>query len=300
MDVRQLRNALAVLERGSIGKASEWLHISQPALTKSIQRLEDELQVKLFERNSRGMQSTIYGECLRSHAYALTTGLNQLRADLQALKSGAQGVVEVGAPPIVAPEVFPRAIARLNKECPRVVVRLSTELSPELIRAVQAGSLDFVVTFITGDTAPAGCSQRFLFNDRLVVAARAGHPIARAKRVSVADLAGCSWILPHKDNLHRQRLQLAFEAAGIPLPQPLIECNSVPFLKAAVHETDCITLVSLLSVKSEEKSGLIRTVDLDSEFMARRIGITWPDDRKLSTAAQKLMAIVEKAHRRSH
>jgi DNA-binding transcriptional LysR family regulator len=300
MDVRQLRNALAVLERGSIGKASEWLRISQPALTKSIQRLEDELQVKLFERTSRGMQSTIYGECLRSHAHALSTGLNQLRADLQALKSGAQGIVEVGAPPIVAPEVFPRAIAQLNKECPRVVVRLSTELSPQLIRAVQAGSLDFVVTFITSDTAPAGCSQKVLFNDRLVVVARAGHPITRAKLVSVRDIANCSWILPHKDNLHRQRLQLAFESAGLPLPQPLIECNSMPFLKAAVCETNCITLLSKLSVKSEEKNRLIKTVELDSEFMTRRIGITWPDDRRLSTAAQKLMAIIEKAHRRSH
>jgi DNA-binding transcriptional LysR family regulator len=299
MDVRQLRNALAVIERGSIGKAAERLRISQPALTKSIRRLEDELQVKLFERNSRGMQPTVYGECLRSHARAISSGLNQLRADLQALKSGAQGIVEVGAPPIVAPEVFPKAIAKLNKECPQVLVRLNTELSPQLIRAVQAGTLDFVVSFMTSDTAPAGCSQKFLFNDQLVVAARAGHPITRAKRVSVRDTAEWSWILPHRGNLHRQRLELAFEAEGLSLPPPVIECNSVPFLKAALRETDCVTLISKLSVKSEEKTGLIKTVELASEFMTRQIGITWRDDRGLSVAAQKLMAIVEKTHGRA-
>ena len=296
MDVRQLRNALAVIERGSIGKAAEWLRISQPALTKSIRRLEDGLQVKLFERNSRGMQPTVYGECLRSHARAVNASLDQLRADLQALKSGAQGIVEVGAPPIVAPEVFPRAIAKLNKECPQVLVRLSTELSPQLMRAVQMGTLDFIISFMANDEPPAGCSHRFLFNDQLVVAARAGHPITRSRRVTVRDLAGCSWMLPHKDNLHRQRLELAFEAAGMPLPQPVIECNSVPFLKAALQETDCVTLISKLSVKAEEKSGLIKSVELDSDFMTRRIGVTWRDDRGLSMAAQRLLAIIEKAY----
>jgi DNA-binding transcriptional LysR family regulator len=300
MDVRQLRNALAVIERGSIGKAAELLRISQPALTKSIRRLEDGLQVKLFERNSRGMQPTVYGECLRSHARAVNASLDQLRADLHALKSGAQGIVEVGAPPIVAPEVFPRAIAKLNKECPQVLVRLSTELSPQLMRAVQIGSLDFVISFMANDEPPPGCSHKFLFSDQLVVAARAGHPITRSRKVTVRDLVGCSWMLPHKDNLHRQRLELAFEAAGMPLPQPVIECNSVPFVKAALQETDCVTLISKLSVKAEEKSGLIQSVELDSDFMTRRIGVTWRDDRGLSMAAQRLLAIIEKAYGKPH
>ena len=293
IDLTSLQLFVAVCELGSIGKAAEWLRISQPALTKSIHRLEDELQVKLFERNSRGMQPTAFGECLRTHASALSTGLNQLRADLQALKSGTEGIVEVGAPPIVAPEVFARAIARLNQERPRVLVRLSTELSPQLIHAVQAGRLDFVVSFITSDTAPSGCSQKFLFSDRLVIAARAHHPIVRQKRATVRDVAGYSWILPHKGNLHRQRLELAFEAAGIPFPQPVIECDSGPFLRAALHELECLTLVSKLSVKAEETHGTLKTVELDSDFMTRQIGITWRNDRGLSMAAQRLMAIVE-------
>jgi DNA-binding transcriptional LysR family regulator len=297
MDLRQLRNALAVLEQGSMGKASEWLGISQPALTKSIHRLEDELQVKLFERNARGMRPTVYGECLRSHARSLSTGLNDLKADLQALKSGARGIVEIGAPPIVAPEVFSGAVNRFLKETPEVFVRVSTELSPQLIQAVQTGRLDFAVTFLTSGIAPAGCMQRLLFDDRLVVAARAGHPVTKTKKTSVRSLQGCSWILPHKDNLHRKRLELAFEAEGMPLPEPVMECNSMPFLKAALLETDCVSLVSRLSVKSEERTGAIKTAELDSEFMQRPIGITWSTDRDLSMAARKLMAIVEKVNR---
>jgi DNA-binding transcriptional LysR family regulator len=300
MDVRQLRNVLAIFEKGSIGKAADALRVSQPALTKSLRRLADDLQVKLFERTSRGMTPTVYGECLRVHAQAVSTGIHHLRDNLQSLKSGLSGIVEVGAPPIVAPEVFSSAIAEFTKERPNVLVRLMTELSPALLQLVQEGRLDFAVTFTADEAAPPGCLRRVLFNDRLVIAARAKHPITRSSHVSVREAAKYSWILPHQDNLHRHRLQLAFEAEGIPLPQAVIECNSMQFVKAVIQATDCIALVSKMSVNLDENNGLIRTVDLNSEFMTRQIGLTWHEDRGLSTAAERLMRIVEKNHGRRH
>jgi DNA-binding transcriptional LysR family regulator len=300
MDVRQLRNVLAIFEKGSIGKAAETLRVSQPALTKSLRRLEEELQVKLFERTSRGMTPTVYGECLRAHAQAVSTGIHHLRDNLQSLKSGLSGIVEVGAPPVVAPEVFASAIAELTRERPNILVRLTTDLSPALIQQVQDGQLDFAVTFTADEAAPAGCQQRFLFNDRLVIAARAKHPVTRSTHVSVREVAKYPWILPHRDNLHRHRLQLAFEAAGIPLPQAIVECNAMQFIKATIQTTDCIALVSRMSVNVDESNGLIKTVELNSEFMTRQIGMTWREDRGLSAAAQRLMGIVEKNHGRRH
>lgn len=293
MDVRQLRNVLAIFEKGSIGKASETLRISQPALTKSLKRLEDELQVKLFERTARGMKPTVYGECLRSHAAAVNIGIQNLRSDLQSLKSGLTGIVEVGAPPIVAPRVLPEAIAELRKDRPKVLVRITTDLSPALIRLVQDGRLDFAVVFTADEVLPAGCRRRLLFDDRLVIAARAKHPITRSKRISVRDAAQYAWVLPHQDNLHRHRLQLAFEAEGLPLPRPVIECNSVETIKTILQTTDCVALISQMSVGADE-SGRIHSVELASEFMTRQIGLIWRDDRSLSAAAEKLMQLVDK------
>jgi DNA-binding transcriptional LysR family regulator len=300
MDVRQLRNVLAIFEKGSIGKAADVLRVSQPALTKSLRRLEEELQVKLFERTARGMTPTVYGECLRAHAQAVTTGIQHLRDNLRSLKSGLSGIVEVGAPPIVAPEVFSSAISELTKERPNVLVRLMTDLSPALLQQVQEGRLDFAVTFTADEAAPPGCLRRALFNDRLVIAARTKHPITKSSHVSVRESAKYSWILPHQDNLHRHRLQLAFEAEGIPLPRAVMECNSMQFVKAVVQATDCIALVSKMSVNADENNGLIRTVELNSEFMTRQIGLTWHEDRGLSTAAERLMRIVETKHGRRH
>jgi DNA-binding transcriptional LysR family regulator len=293
MDVRQLRNILAIFEKGSIGKAADVLAISQPALTKSLRRLEEELQVKLFDRTSRGMKPTIYGECLRSHAQAISAGIHHLRDNLESLKSGLSGIVEIGAPPIIAPKVFPGPLSDLAKERPNVLVRVATELSPALVELVQNGRLDFAVTFIADETVPRGCQRRFLFNDRLVIAARAKHPIAKARQVSVREVAHYPWILPVHNNLHRQRLQLAFEAEGLPLPHATIECNSVQFIKAMIQSTDCIALVSKMAMDADEAAGVVKTVELGSEYMTRQIGMVWRDDNSLSTAAARLMQIVE-------
>jgi DNA-binding transcriptional LysR family regulator len=294
MDVRQLRNVLAIFEQGSIGKAAEALAISQPALTKSLRRLEEELQVKLFDRTSRGMTPTFYGECLLSHAQAINSGIQHLRSNLESLKTGLSGIVEVGAPPIVAPKVFGKAIAQLIKERPNVLVRVVTELSPALVELVQNGRLDFAVTFTADEVVPRGCNRRFLFNDRLVVAARAGHPIIKARQVSARDVAKYSWILPQHDNLHRQRLQLAFEAEGLPLPHAAMECNSVQLIKSVIQTTDCIALVSRMSIDAAGGPHPIKTVELNSEYMVRQIGLIWRDGTALSTAAKHLMQIVEK------
>ena len=86
----------------------------------------------------------------------------------------------------------------------------------------------------------------------------------------------------------------------MPLPQAVIECNSVQFVKAAIQTTDCIALVSKMSVNLDENNGVIRTVELNSEFMTRQIGMTWRADRGLSAAAERLMGIVEKNHGRRH
>jgi DNA-binding transcriptional LysR family regulator len=294
MDVRQLRTVLAIFEKGSIGRAAEVLAISQPALTKSLRRLEEELQVKLFDRTSRGMTPTLYGECLLSHAQAISSGLQHLRSNLESLKSGLSGIVEIGAPPIVAPRVFGKAIARLTEERPNVLVRVATELSPALVELVQNGRLDFAVTFTADEVVPRGCQRRFLFNDRLVIAARVGHPIAKARQISVRDVAKYPWILPLHDNLHRQRLELAFEAEGLPLPNAAIECNSVQLIKSMIQATDCIALVSKMSVDRRDSVHPIRTVELNSEYMTRQIGLVWREGIALSTAAKHLMKIVEK------
>ncbi|HVY56481.1 MAG TPA: LysR family transcriptional regulator, partial [Xanthobacteraceae bacterium] len=86
---RQFQNLLMVIEKGSLGKAAEALHISQPALTKSMRRLEDQLGVPLFYRDARGMRPTVYGEALHAHAQGIAIGIDQALRDIAALRAGS-------------------------------------------------------------------------------------------------------------------------------------------------------------------------------------------------------------------
>src|SRR3954469_18990341 len=104
MDLRHLRNMLAVMEEGSLGKAAQRLNVSQPALTKSIQRLEEHLGVRLFDREVRGMKPTFYAESLKGYAKAACIGMTEAETQIAALRDGTEGIITVAGPPFVMSE----------------------------------------------------------------------------------------------------------------------------------------------------------------------------------------------------
>jgi DNA-binding transcriptional LysR family regulator len=104
MDVRHLRNMLAVIEEGSLGKATRHLNISQPALTKSIQRLEEHLGVRLFDREARGMKPTFYAESLKGYAKAACIGMAEAESQIAALRDGTENLCRRAT---VSARVFP-------------------------------------------------------------------------------------------------------------------------------------------------------------------------------------------------
>ncbi len=95
---------LAVIEEAVSATASVRLNVSQPALTKSIQRLEEHLGVRLFERDSRGMKPTLYADSLQGYAKAACAGMVEAEGRIRSLRSGTEGLLKVAAPPLIATE----------------------------------------------------------------------------------------------------------------------------------------------------------------------------------------------------
>ena len=290
MDIRQFRNVLAVLEHGTIGRAADALHISQPALTKSIHRLEEQLQVQLFERGPRGMAPTIYGECLRQHALSLSVGLGQALMDIKALRAGSSGTVTIAMPPIIAETALPKAIAQLSVECPNLRVHIIAR-SAGLITSLLEGEFDFILTTPAEEQPVRELELRPLYRDRLMIVARAGHPVTAMKYPSPRDLQNFTWILPEPHNYHRTRLDRAFEAEGIAPPQPAIECSLsavVRQLAASSNHIGIVPEVALLPPTAD-----IVGVHLNSPFMIRSISMIWRKSQVLSPAAKRLMELIE-------
>jgi len=288
-----LRFFHAILTTGSLGKAAEQLNMSQPALTKSLHRLEDELGLALFERHSRGVRPTEYAQCLAEHAQAVIVDLDQATAEIKALKAGTRGVVIVGAPPLLSSQVLIEPMIQLNQEFPNVQIRLLTQ-SRDFTSALVAGDFHFVINLLRGKRRME-LKQKLLFNDRLVLIARRGHAIERTKPFSVRDLEEFSWVLPDQDNPHRENIELFFESESMTMPTSAIACNSVTVIRSVVLNSNYIGIVSALALPLSDfgKNGDLTIMETNSVLMRRPIGIMWRNNQVMSQAARRFFSIVE-------
>src|SRR5258708_4344262 len=214
MELRQLLQVLSVAEHGSIGKAAMALGLTQPALTKSIRRLEDELAVRLFERQPRGGAPTEFGDILLRHAKLLQIELRDVKGEIEAIKGGHAGSVVIGAGPSWLSRFLPLAVSRLLAKRPSVRVRVWGGFDDMLLRQLRQGDLDVVVAALPERTEP-DLAWRPLTVDDLRGGARAGHPLARRRRLALGQLAEQSWVLPRPEVLARQRLDALFLAEGL-------------------------------------------------------------------------------------
>ncbi len=155
MDVRHLRNVLAVMETGSLNRAALQLGISQPALTKSIQRLEASLGVPLFLREAKGMRPTIYARSLSDFARATCVGLEQSITEIQALKSGSSGFVTLCGPPLIADHLFPETVVRVMAAFPNISVRIVEQID-DLFTSLLEGKFDLLAATMTDQMPRAG------------------------------------------------------------------------------------------------------------------------------------------------
>jgi DNA-binding transcriptional LysR family regulator len=292
VDVRQLQNVIAVIERGSLGRAAAALNVSQPALTKSIQRLEERLGVPLFTRDSKGMRPTIYAEALQPHAHGIAAGVEQALREIEAMRSGIRGTVKIAAGPLVTSDILSTAIVRLMREHPFVRVNIHTAIGDHM-PALLRGEYDFILAQLPLGTHPQGLLQRELVNDRVSIIARAGHPLTRKARIRAKDLLDYKWVLPEPGHHHRRRFARVFEAENLLIPEPDIECSSTEFIKSVVSHTDHLGLIAQMGIKKEGPDKTVE-VDIDSPFMLRPIGIVWRQHQVLSKPSRLLMTTIER------
>jgi DNA-binding transcriptional LysR family regulator len=291
MEARQLRHFLAVAQHGSMRTAATAAGISQPALTKSIRRLETGLGVALFERHARGVRLTQFGSALEPHAHALAAELNHATETIRQLRTTARGLVRVGAGPSMATALLPAVAARLLAQS-EIQLSIRNGLNDSLMRALQNGEIDFAITtMLRRPLSPMIMHQR-LFSDRVVVVGRAGHPLARPG-VDIADLSRARWIMPNREVFTRTRLTELFDERGLGEPDIWIETDSIPFMLEAIARTD------LLSYLPEQLLGARRLipVPLAGWDWRRSVAVSYWRRRAATPASQMFLATLRELSR---
>ncbi len=235
---------LAVAQSGQVRRAALDLGVSQPAVTKGIQRLEKELGFPLFERSAKGMALTWVATQFHARTVAMRRSLGDAIKEAADLHLGAQGVLRVGVSPLYAQRVFVPACLQLHRQRPAARLVVDINLNDALLAALRKGDLDVTINAASADPTDDLRSWP-LFSDDLCMVVREGHPLLAKRRLRVEDLASAEWMLPGAGVGGRRRLEALFAAHGLPPPRVVLEVNNTTSqLTDLLLQSDLVTIVS--------------------------------------------------------
>lgn len=293
MDLRAIAYFAAVAEAGTVRGAAARLGISQPALTKAIRRLEDEVGVVLFDRQARGVTLTAYGRTLLRHARNLQASHKEAREEIAALRAGIAGRVRMGAGPSWERIVLPDAIACFTRRQPGVQIHVLGGADDALKAQLRAGDLDFVLA-ATPDAPQLepDLDWRPLMADDYRVIAATGHPLHARKHTALPDLLAYPWILPGAATQMAERLRVIFRAHGLPPPEPVIETDIISLKLELMRDSDYLSFHAAAHLR-EIDPGSFRPLDVPDATWRRAAGIITRRRSERNPAASALIAIIE-------
>lgn len=237
MDLRQLRYLTTVIRYGSFSAAAEHLHVSQPALTKSMRKLEESLDVRLLERGVNGVHPTIYGTHLNAYAKIILATVTEARQEIDALRGASKGQIRIGAVPAAMNTLLPRAIQKFVVERPAVQLSITEGLNEVLLTSLIEGALDVAIIVMPNRKrieAIQDIDFVVLHESPIRIVCDKDHVLCGKKKVTLEQLSGYDWVVPGRLEPDRLRLDHMFTSASLPAPNVVAETTSVTMLRAMV------------------------------------------------------------------
>ncbi|WP_209789579.1 pca operon transcription factor PcaQ [Ensifer adhaerens] len=292
---RHLQTFVEVARQKSVMKAAELLHVSQPAVTKTIRELEEVLGVAVFEREGRGIKITRYGEVFLRHAGAALTALRQGLDSVSQERSGDGVPVRIGALPTVSTRIMPRAMSLFLKENTGARIKIVTGENAVLLEQLRVGDLDLVVGRLAAPEKMTGFSFEHLYSEQVVFAVRAGHPLLARKQSAFSHLGDYPVLMPTRASIIRPFVDQFLIANGIPGLPNQIETVSDAFGRAFVRTSEAIWIISAGVVASDIEDGTLAVLPIDTSETKGPVGLTMRADSVPSLPLAILMQTIREA-----
>jgi DNA-binding transcriptional LysR family regulator len=291
MELRHLRYFVAVGEALNFTRASARLRIAQPALSRQVQDLEDEIGVDLLRRSPRGVTLTAEGKLFLAEARDLLRRAEESVEKVRALARGEYGELRVGYAPSPTVEILPAGLAAFQKAVPRVQLLLHDLSSEELIKGLRNGKLDVAIMVRPSGELTAGIEFELLRSYPFCVALAAAHPFARMKSISLEKVAGEPLItLSRKEYPDAHEMMDRIFALNQTRPRIAVECDSASSLIAEVEAGRGIALSSSFFKLVTGKRLLYRALTGTTETMS--VGIARAAKGDITPAGEKFCEIL--------
>lgn len=270
MTIRHYAHFLAVLEYGSIYRAAKALNISQPALSKSIARMEEEYGVTLFDRWSRGVRPTIYAGLLERHAHQIIKDVERSKEATKSAKEGFAGSLALGSGPTFIPIVH-QALDSMLSELGKVDFTIVEGHNDTLRSHLLANEIDAYIGMITGYEDPEEFDITELFSDVVGCVCRRNHPILNGP-IADSDLLSHPWVVTDRKEIGRTALEGYFKARQLAEPHIQISTNSEKLIQICLTQNDFLGFLPFVSVDQSGYRDLVRMAGAGPQLQ-RKVGL---------------------------
>lgn len=270
---RRLAVVAGLAERHSTNAVARELGLTQPAISAALKELEARLGIALFLRSAKGAVPTEAGLKLAFHCSRSLAELRHIVPDLAAMEGEMTGTVRIGALPLGRTRILPQAIAATIARHPRLRVMCFESPYDQLAGQLRSGDIDLILGALRPAAEAADLAQEALFDDRIAVIARAGHPLDGHPGLGIDDLLAHQWVLwwPHSPS--RETLQRVFEAAGRTPPRPSVETGDLAILRGVLRHSDLLTAISAEHLHYELAAGDLVVLPYRMDGTRRAIGV---------------------------
>ena len=281
MDINQLKTLIHVAELGSLSKASERLHIAQPALSRQIRMLEEELNCSLFERHGRGMVITDSGRLVLEHASRVMAELESIRNQVAEGQSSYSGVISIGMSPTVSSIVAIPLIKMVKASHPRLSLRITSAFTGYLMDRLQTGELDLVVSY---DPTPIPSLKiEPVLRETLFLVGGANSDLGPGNPVSFSELGRHELILPSPHHGLRRIIDHCAATAGQSL-QASMETDDFKVMLDFVRHCDGATILPTAPIHKFLAKGSLKASPLQDPQPQRTMVLAYPADRPVKPA----------------
>jgi DNA-binding transcriptional LysR family regulator len=289
VDFRDLKYFEAIAEEGHLGRAAERMFRTQPALTKCIDRLEEELGAKLFERVGRGLRLTSVGEVLLARTRQMGMMMDETARQISDYAKGFDGHIRLGCAPTLAEHLLPQICKELLIEANKVTIELKVSMNDALLDGLRAGELDLMLGPLV-QTDQAFVSEEIM-QDKMVVMAGPQHEIF-SRKVTLETLLEYDWVLPAPTVASRQWLDNVFDQHGLSRPRVQISPTVFNMILPLIEQTGLLGFASQLNLQTGRTH--LMEVPFRLTTMHRRMGMTYRQDAYLSPATQRLITLIRR------
>lgn len=297
--LRHLQLVVALDEFRHLGRTSEFLTVTQPAVSKMLVEVEEMLGTQLFDRSRRGTEPTTAGVSFIRFARSVLAEYERTRDEISALEKGVAGRTRVGFMVVAMPTLLSPAVAQLKSESKAATVLLEEGDLTHLLPKLRLGELDLFVGRLEPGYAAPDLMTEALYEESMCLVTRPDHPLVTKKSMTWSDLVDFRFVVPPPWASLRVKFEQQFFKHGLQPPSDVVETASFLGQITMIREQSAIALMARSVAESFSKQGFVAPLSLDVPVEVPPVGLITVRGRKLTPITERLVEIMRRGFKSS-